>query len=499
MSDKDQEETAPLANGDSNDKDVQKASEPATEEEEKRSRSKDKDRKEKKRSRRSRSRDRDRDRDRKDKKQKRDRDRDRDRDRERGRDRDRGRDKDRGRDRDRDRESRGGRERERERERDEPKPIDPEVLAEQERKRLEAAEREQNRNEYTVFVSSIHPKVDERDLFEFFSHVGQVEDIRLIRDQRTQKSKGLCYVEFWERESVGKAIALTGQLLGGYPITVAFIQADLQKPAQTPVSTSMKLYVGSLHQNVTEDDLRPVFEAFGELEFIDLHKDPNSGESKGFGFVQYKHEEEARAALQSLNGLEIAGRAIKVGTVGDDGAGTGSNNMPLGGMSAPETGDIDDGEGRGGVAMTAQGRAALMARLTRGVQMPGIPGMANAVPSAPAPRSNPVIASATGMQMIQATTCVVVKNMFDPATETDANFHIDIKEAVEEESTNMGANIRHIFVDPKSMGHVYIRFLDIPSAEKIVKAFNGRWFASRQISAEFVIEQTYLLRFPEAK
>ena len=46
--------------------------------------------------------------------------------------------------------------------------------------------------------------MDERDLFEFFSHVGTVEDIRLIRDQRTQKSKGLCYVEFSDKESVPK-------------------------------------------------------------------------------------------------------------------------------------------------------------------------------------------------------------------------------------------------------------------------------------------------------
>ena len=47
-----------------------------------------------------------------------------------------------------------------------------------------------------------------------------------------------------------------------------------------------KLYIGSLHFNVTEEDLRPVFEAFGPLDYIDLHKDPVTGQSKGFGFVQ---------------------------------------------------------------------------------------------------------------------------------------------------------------------------------------------------------------------
>ena len=51
-------------------------------------------------------------------------------------------------------------------------------------------DREQNRDDFTIFVHQIHPKVDDRDLFDFFSHVGRVLDIRLIRDQRTLKSKG---------------------------------------------------------------------------------------------------------------------------------------------------------------------------------------------------------------------------------------------------------------------------------------------------------------------
>jgi RNA-binding protein 39 len=55
-------------------------------------------------------------------------------------------------------------------------------------------DREQNRDDFTIFVHQIHPKVDDRDLFDFFSHVGRVLDIRLIRDQRTLKSKG--YVAF---------------------------------------------------------------------------------------------------------------------------------------------------------------------------------------------------------------------------------------------------------------------------------------------------------------
>ena len=47
-----------------------------------------------------------------------------------------------------------------------------------------------------------------------------------------------------------------------------------------------RLYVGSLHFNLTESDIKQVFEPFGELEFVDLHKDPITGRSKGYCFVQ---------------------------------------------------------------------------------------------------------------------------------------------------------------------------------------------------------------------
>lgn len=48
-----------------------------------------------------------------------------------------------------------------------------------------------------------------------------------------------------------------------------------------------RLYVGSLHFNLTESDIKQVFEPFGDLEFVDLHRDPMTGRSKGYAFVQY--------------------------------------------------------------------------------------------------------------------------------------------------------------------------------------------------------------------
>jgi RNA recognition motif-containing protein len=54
-----------------------------------------------------------------------------------------------------------------------------------------------------------------------------------------------------------------------------------------PTNPWPRLYVGSLHFNLTESDIRQVFEPFGELEFVDLHRDPVTGRSKGYAFVQW--------------------------------------------------------------------------------------------------------------------------------------------------------------------------------------------------------------------
>ena len=69
-------------------------------------------------------------------------------------------------------------------------------------------------------VQRIHPRADDFEIFEFFSQAGKVRDIRLIRDQRSGKSKGVGYVEFGDAESVMKALALNGIAFKGQPLLV---------------------------------------------------------------------------------------------------------------------------------------------------------------------------------------------------------------------------------------------------------------------------------------
>jgi RNA recognition motif-containing protein len=74
----------------------------------------------------------------------------------------------------------------------------------------------------------------------------------------------------------------------------------------------MNLYVGNLSQDVTEEDLREAFGAFGEVSSAKVIKDNFSGASRGFGFVEMPNNSEADAAMKALNGEELKGKEIKI-------------------------------------------------------------------------------------------------------------------------------------------------------------------------------------------
>uniref|UniRef100_A0A3B6JLX1 RRM domain-containing protein n=1 Tax=Triticum aestivum TaxID=4565 RepID=A0A3B6JLX1_WHEAT len=414
--------------------------------------------------------------------ERRDRDRDRDvREKERlGRESEREREKERERrSRDRDREREKERERERRsRSRSERRRDDDERERERfrerdyrdrdvRRRKEDGAEPEADpeRDQRTVFAFQLSLKADERDVYEFFSRAGKVRDVRLIMDRNSRRSKGVGYIEFYDAMSVPMAIALL------------------------------------------EVNRFLVFEPFGLVELVQLPVDPLTGLCKGFGFVQFARLEDAKAA-QSLNGqLDIAGKVIKVSAV---------TEQPGVQASGATAGDLDDDEG-GGLALNASSRALLMQKLDRSgattsltsglgasavalppvlgapatgtVLQPTVPGL-GLIPGA----SIPVITQS--IDTAPPSECLLLKNMFDPAVETDPDFDLDIRDDVREECSKFG-QVRHIFVDKNTAGFVYLRFDSITAAMGAQKALQGRWFAGKMITATFMSTQQYEMKFPE--
>jgi cold-inducible RNA-binding protein len=76
--------------------------------------------------------------------------------------------------------------------------------------------------------------------------------------------------------------------------------------------SNMKIYVGNLSYEVTEEDLRQEFKTFGEVTSVDIITDKYSGRPKGFGFVEMASKAEAEAAITGLNGKTIKDRTVVV-------------------------------------------------------------------------------------------------------------------------------------------------------------------------------------------
>jgi cold-inducible RNA-binding protein len=115
----------------------------------------------------------------------------------------------------------------------------------------------------------------------------------------------------------------------------------------------MRLYVGNLSYDTSETELRELFTGFGEIASLRIVTDGDSGRSKGFGFVEFPNDEEAKAAMAALNGKEIRGRAIVVNEArprpdrGGFGGGGGGGRRPGGGGGGGGRGGYGGGGGGG--------------------------------------------------------------------------------------------------------------------------------------------------------
>uniref|UniRef100_A0A8C2EQD9 RNA binding motif protein 39a n=1 Tax=Cyprinus carpio TaxID=7962 RepID=A0A8C2EQD9_CYPCA len=357
-------------------------------------------------------------------------------------------------------------------------------------------------------------RIRPRDLEEFFSAVGKVRDVRIISDRNSRRSKGIAYIEFVDTTSVPLAIGLSGQRLLGVPIIVQASQAEKNRAAalannlQKGSSGPMRLYVGSLHFNITEDMLRGIFEPFGRIDSIQLMMDSETGRSKGYGFITFADAECAKKALEQLNGFELAGRPMKVGHVTErTDASTASSFL-----------DNDELE-RTGIDLGTTGRLQLMARLAEGTGLQIPPAAQQALQMS---GSMVAMAAATGLWGFKltsisflsaamnpgltlnlpsqpiATHCFQLSNMFNPNSENDPGWEVEIQDDVIEECNKHGGVI-HIYVDKKSAeGNVYVKCPSIPAAMAAVSALHGRWFGGKMITAAYVPLPTYHNLFPES-
>ena len=74
----------------------------------------------------------------------------------------------------------------------------------------------------------------------------------------------------------------------------------------------MNIYVGNLSYQMSEEELRDAFAAFGDVSSVKILMDRETGRSRGFGFVEMPNQREGETAISNLNGKDLGGRALRI-------------------------------------------------------------------------------------------------------------------------------------------------------------------------------------------
>ncbi|WZY68214.1 polyadenylate-binding protein 2 isoform X1 [Brassica napus] len=161
----------------------------------------------------------------------------------------------------------------------------------------------------SLYVGDLDLNVTDSQLFEAFSQMGQVVSVRVCRDSPTRRSLGYGYVNFTNPPDAARAIQELNYIpLYGKPIRVMYSHRD----PSVRLSGAGNIFIKNLDQSIDHKALHDTFSTFGNIVSCKVAVDA-SGQSKGYGFVQYADEESAQKAIEKLNGMLLNDKQVYVG------------------------------------------------------------------------------------------------------------------------------------------------------------------------------------------
>jgi RNA-binding protein 39 len=361
----------------------------------------------------------------------------------------------------------------------------------------------------TVQVFNLTLKAGERDIFEFFNKAGPLADIRIIKDKASGRSKGFAYVEFDTKEGADNALMLSGQELMGQAVmvksseaekNVAWHTAQAAKKSVGDVTGSTaaqmpggRIKLSNVHPTMTKELLKPIFEPYGPVFSVSVGQ---TDQGTMGGVVQFVNPKDAMQAVTELQGqIDIQGVVMALEHANDKEL-TGATAVAEG-RQVEERLDLDADDG-GGMKLSAQSRVELMSKLaaTAGIEVPKAPDVYLNMQQQPLPQDEgydeevALLQGVLGPSSPIPTPCLLLKNAFDPESETGNDWEKEIEEDFREECSKFG-RVVFVHVDPKTKGFVYLKFDSVEAATVARNALLGRWFNMKRLIAEYQFEQLF--------
>jgi len=267
-----------------------------------------------------------------------------------------------------------------------------------------------------IYVGSIFYEVKEESVRTTFGHFGPIRSISMSWDAATNKHKGFAFIEFETPEAAQLSLEqMNGVLMGGRNIKVG---RPSNMPQAQPIIDQLteeaknynRIYISSIHPDLTEQDVQSVFEAFGNIKSSSLVRDPTTGKHKGFGFIEYDTNQAAQDAINSMNLFDLGGQLLRVGKAVTPPEGTLTSaptpQMPtasaIAAASITAQIQVQEAENSGGVVTSSviqQSIASVINSAPLPVQSVPTPSVAAATASASAAQSSTITQSASQQQL----------------------------------------------------------------------------------------------------
>uniref|UniRef100_UPI00358F03E8 poly(U)-binding-splicing factor PUF60-like isoform X2 n=1 Tax=Myxine glutinosa TaxID=7769 RepID=UPI00358F03E8 len=408
-----------------------------------------------------------------------------------------------------------------------------------------------------VYIGSIYYEIGEDTIRQAFTPFGAIKTIDMSYDSITMKHKGFAFVEYELPEAAQLALdQMNNMMIGGRhvkvgrPSNIGQAQPIIDALAQE-AKTYNRIYVASVHPDLSDDDIKSVFEAFGKITFCMLARESMSGKHRGYGFIEYERNQSASDAVASMNLFDLGGQYLRVGRAITPPTALVSTSLP-GGLppaaavaAAAVTAKITAQEATFGSLspglVQSMGMSQSFGALSPAVmasQAPGlITGVTPLVPVQPVAipqvgMMNPLLATTLAvksseqeekvpkeklellseqehigisgnlarhmvMQKLlhkQETKVMVLRNMVGPQDLDD-----DLEAEVTEECGKFGTVLRVVIYqerqgeenDADVIVKIFVEFSDAAEMQRGVQALNGRWFGGRKVVAEPYEQQRF--------
>lgn len=173
-----------------------------------------------------------------------------------------------------------------------------------------------------IYVGSINFEIKEDTIKQAFLPFGPIKSVNLSWDPITNKHKGFAFIEYEIPEAAQLSLEqMNGVMIGGRNIKVG---RPSNMPQAQPIIEQLaseaknynRIYIASIHPDLTEKDISSVFEAFGKILNCMLIKDPaakTGSKHKGYGFIEYDNSQSATDAVASMNLFDLGGQYLRVG------------------------------------------------------------------------------------------------------------------------------------------------------------------------------------------